>query len=137
MWQGNLGDIAWLLSHAFGFPLLPTPQAHAFDEREDMPYVLVRSGERYLIFTLYEDPIRSFELPLPHPLHSRRAERHQYLRPTAFTENQVQRSMFIREHKMSRRNRWREQQERGGQPHNNLLDTDAIQHYCGMCRLFP
>ncbi|KAJ7748074.1 hypothetical protein B0H16DRAFT_911000 [Mycena metata] len=129
MWQGNLGDTAWFLSHAFGFPLPPIPQAHAFDDDEDKPYVLLRSGERHLLFTLYLDPIRSFELPLPRPLHSRMAERHQYLRPTAFTEILVQRSMFNREHKMSRRNRWREQQERGGQPHNNLLDTDKINYY--------
>ncbi|KAJ7718923.1 hypothetical protein B0H16DRAFT_1608047 [Mycena metata] len=112
MWQGNLGDNAWLLSHGFGFLLPPIPQAHAFNEDEDKPYVLL-----------------PFQLPLPRPLHSRMAERHQYLRPTAFTEILVQNSMFGREHKMRRRNRWQEQQARGGQPHENLLDTDTIQHY--------
>ncbi|KAJ7038950.1 hypothetical protein C8F04DRAFT_1392752 [Mycena alexandri] len=131
MWQGNLGDTAWLLSHAFGFPLLPIPQAHAYDDEADMPYVLVRSGERHLLLTHYRNPIQSFPLPLPRPLHSRLAERHQYLRPTAYTEILVQRSMFAADHRTSCRNRWREQQERGGRPHKNLLDTQTItQKYC-------
>ncbi|KAJ7161072.1 hypothetical protein C8R46DRAFT_1194422 [Mycena filopes] len=131
MWQGNLGDTAWILTHAYGFPTLPIPQAHAFDQDTDENHVIVRSGDRYLLFTTGAVPIGSFELPLPRLLHSRGAERHKFLRPTAFTEVDVHRRMFCRDFEASRRNRWAEQRDRGGRPHKNLLDTEGNNHeYC-------
>ncbi|KAJ7038935.1 hypothetical protein C8F04DRAFT_331720 [Mycena alexandri] len=132
MWQGNLGDNAWLLTHAFGFPVLPIPQAHVHDNDVDETYIILRSGDRYLLFTqAFGKPIRSFELPIPRPLRSGLAAPHQYLRPTAHTECMVNHAMFCRDHTATRRNRWLEQQERGGRPHKNLVDTHTIdQHFC-------
>ncbi|KAJ7108053.1 hypothetical protein C8R43DRAFT_1162615 [Mycena crocata] len=39
MWQGNIGDTAWLLDRAFGFPGTIIPQAHAVDPHSEDTYV--------------------------------------------------------------------------------------------------
>ncbi|KAJ7703914.1 hypothetical protein B0H17DRAFT_39004 [Mycena rosella] len=123
-WQGVLGDYAWLLEHAHGFPASPVPQAHADDSNTDETYVLVRSGNRYLTRGTW---VRSFPLgPLPTPLGMIFGQEQPCLRPTAYTEASIYDAMWYREYRTTGgRNRWVEQQERGGRPHENLVDIAA------------
>ncbi|KAJ6492781.1 hypothetical protein C8R47DRAFT_422000 [Mycena vitilis] len=128
-WQGNLGDNAWCLNHAFGFPILPIPQAHAlYRDDDDTIYVIVRSGNRYLAWNQdFAGHLRSFETPLPQPLHSDSGQLQPYMRPTAFTEVLLQETLFRQEYYESGgRNRWIEHEERGGHPHKNLVDTISL-----------
>ncbi|KAJ6578629.1 hypothetical protein DFH09DRAFT_1276133 [Mycena vulgaris] len=130
MWQGALGDNAWLLDHAHGFPAPPIPQAHAEDGETDQNCVLLRSGNRYLANGY---PLRSFalgQLPGTHGLGLYAAEQ-PCLRPTAYTDASIFHRMWYQEYRGNGgRNRWIEQQERGGgRPHGNLVDTLTAGRY--------
>ncbi|KAJ6578650.1 hypothetical protein DFH09DRAFT_1310634 [Mycena vulgaris] len=128
MWQGALGDKAWLLDHAHGFPSPPIPQAHAEDWGTDQIYVLLRSGNRYLANGY---PLRSFSLgQFPAPLGIGFSEEQPCLMPTAYTDPNIFHTMWYQEYRGNGgQNRWIEQQERGGRPHENLVDTLTAGRY--------
>ncbi|KAJ7108070.1 hypothetical protein C8R43DRAFT_1243587 [Mycena crocata] len=124
-WQGNLGDTAWLLHHAYGFPGTVIPQAHTEGWDADNAYVLLRTGNRYLLFNQkFGEPLGSFPLTLAHPPSVRYAEHQPCLRPTAYTEMLINQRLFAEEFQgRGGRNRWVEQQGRGGRPHKNLVNV--------------
>ncbi|KAJ7108058.1 hypothetical protein C8R43DRAFT_1044313 [Mycena crocata] len=128
--QGNLGDTAWLLDHAYGFPAI-VPQAYATEPYTGDVEIIIRSGRRYLVYTKdATSSVRSCQSgPLPphfRPSHAE-GDPQSCLRPTAYTVRDVHLGMFVEEfHSQAGRNRWAEQQERGGRPHKNLLDTSPV-----------
>ncbi|KAJ7447308.1 hypothetical protein B0H11DRAFT_2248371 [Mycena galericulata] len=131
-WQGERGDTAWLLQHAYGFPTSFIPQAFARDTDFDDLHVLVRTGNCYLVFNHgdSEDVVQSF--PLDHLLGNLdpnriHGSRQRCICPTAYTIRDVHVGMFSTEfHRRKGRNRWIEQQQRGGRPHNNLVNTLSV-----------
>ncbi|KAJ6492777.1 hypothetical protein C8R47DRAFT_1119741 [Mycena vitilis] len=132
LWQGNPGDIAWVIENAYGFPTSIVPQAYGHPSYSDDVDVLFRSGHRYLVYAINEvDCLRGFPLPLPPQTVFRPGSRYGQIqppiRPTAYTVCDVHKFMFRDEfHYNEGRNRWRELSERGGRPHKNLLDTASV-----------
>ncbi|KAJ7092389.1 hypothetical protein B0H15DRAFT_799543 [Mycena belliarum] len=91
-WQHNQGDFAWLMDHAYGFPVRIVPQAFAADIASSDIAVLLRAGNRYLVHTIDSTgphPVGSFPLgPLPAGLQPGRThaiEQQPCLRPPVFT----------------------------------------------------
>ncbi|KAJ7613757.1 hypothetical protein DFH06DRAFT_1369375 [Mycena polygramma] len=108
LWQGNPGDIAWVIENTYGFPTSIVPQAYGHPPYNDDVDVLFRSGHRYLVYAINEvDRLKSFPLPLPPQTVFRPGSRDEF-------------------HYNEGKNRWRELSERGGRPHKNLLDTASV-----------
>lgn len=127
-WQGILGDLAWRVEHAYGFPGHIIPQAYMYDEYCDSQRLLFRLGNRYFVYSADAEPderLRSW--PVFPSARNRfflpsEAELESYTRGSALTDSDMYKSMFMGELQETEwRNRWIEQAERGGQPHQNLL----------------
>ncbi|KAF7307573.1 F-box domain-containing protein [Mycena indigotica] len=115
-WIGHSGDFAWSIEHEYGFPGEALPQAYTPREHSaDTPCTLFRIGNRYLV----EDEdgfIRSWPNNVDHGFVVHAADIEEPIRPTTETEDSVFWKSFRldwQSHK-PRRNRWAEQQERGG-----------------------
>ncbi|KAJ7161171.1 hypothetical protein C8R46DRAFT_1194480 [Mycena filopes] len=87
---GLVGDTAWLLRHAFRFPGRATPQVHGMYHAEDDEHVILRVGERHLLYSHTSDPsmaLRSF--PLAAFSLTGTAEHQPCVQPTAYTVARV------------------------------------------------
>ncbi|KAF8177079.1 hypothetical protein K438DRAFT_1939150 [Mycena galopus ATCC 62051] len=139
-WQGIPTDAAWVLEHAYGFPGPVIPQAHMEEDLFGLQRLLFRVGTRYLVFTINADPhdeLKSYPvLPsIPNRFFDiREAQPELYTRRPAINEGHMYKGMLRREMRplygsepgATRRNRWIEQAERGGRPHENLLFMPPI-----------
>ncbi|KAJ6492803.1 hypothetical protein C8R47DRAFT_1012885 [Mycena vitilis] len=133
-WQGNRGDIAWLIENAYGFPTSIIPQAYGEPSWSADVDILFRSGGRYFIYTNNEfKSLKSFPMgPLPPPVDLlpgyNNGDHQPCMRPTAYTVANMYATLLTGEfHFDGGRNRWRELSERGGAPHRNLLDTSLVE----------
>jgi hypothetical protein len=125
-WQGVLCDFAWIVEHAYGFPGRIIPQAYMFDDDYHCQNLLFRLGNRYLVHNTDSDQrLRSWPV---FPSNRNRyfdivlAQFESYTCLPAITEARMYTHMIWNEmNAKSRRNRWIEQAERGGRPHENLL----------------
>lgn len=126
LWQGNIGDHAWLVEHAFGY--LGQPKLIAFNQR--WPEILFEIGGLYFIMdhgndymlisfrhgTLIEDIIdeESYRLRTV-------SQTTWQGRITAFMEREMFNYFWREENEVMGRNRYVEQKERGGRPPAILL----------------
>ncbi|KAJ7735990.1 hypothetical protein B0H16DRAFT_1575022 [Mycena metata] len=96
-WFGNQGDMRWLLVHAFHFPGTVSPQAYATPPEWDDTFLIVRSGNRYLISSTHSEkwPIRSLPLgPFPPDFNFRGTDYQPCMSPTAMTVAKVYDSLM-------------------------------------------
>ncbi|KAJ7161169.1 hypothetical protein C8R46DRAFT_1353790 [Mycena filopes] len=87
-WLGLTGDNAWLFRHAFHFPGPVTPQAHAKCPELHDGHVLLRAGQRRLLYSNTDDPseaVHSFPVGTGAPLALGSAQRQPCIQPTAYT----------------------------------------------------
>ncbi|KAJ7811564.1 hypothetical protein B0H14DRAFT_2606492 [Mycena olivaceomarginata] len=132
-WQGGLPDHVWTLEHAYGFPGRVIPQGYMNDDYHDLERVLFRVGNRYLVYCpkaeldkrLKSWPIfpsnrnQSFDFWFADP--------ESYTRRPAITEAKMYHTFRLELTNgedwsvIKGRNRWIEQAERCGRPHENLL----------------
>ncbi|KAJ6546354.1 hypothetical protein B0H10DRAFT_2131537 [Mycena sp. CBHHK59/15] len=111
LWQGNRGDLAWILNHIYGLPGTLVPQAHAKDPDTYVESVIFRLNNRYFLY--------STDQPLRKPL----AQIQRSLRPTLIAEVDNYQGMLTADyHHRGGRNRWAEHERRGGRPHKNLVN---------------
>ncbi|KAF7307571.1 F-box domain-containing protein [Mycena indigotica] len=112
-WCGHPGDLAWMMEHSYGFPGEVLPQAYTPRDEAYTPCTLFRIGDRYLA----EDSdgfIVSWSNAVDHGFHVPAAQVELPLCPTARTDDEVFTKSFVVEREDRKRNRWIEQQERGG-----------------------
>ncbi|KAJ7811556.1 hypothetical protein B0H14DRAFT_2859898 [Mycena olivaceomarginata] len=124
LWQGVPSDSSWILERAYGFPGLIILQAYMDEEYYYSQRLLFRLGDRYplhqlgscLIFPSVRN--RYFYVGGEQPK--------SYTCGPAITEGETYKVLRAREiSEAERRNRWIEQAERGGRPHENLLFTPS------------
>ncbi|KAF8155294.1 hypothetical protein K438DRAFT_1862551, partial [Mycena galopus ATCC 62051] len=141
-WQGIPTDAAWMLEHAYGLPGSVIPQAHMEEDFFSLSRLLLRVGTRYLVFTSNTDPhdqLKSYPIlpSIPNRFFDiREAQPELYTRRPAIKEGRLYKGILRREMSpcvlygsepgATRRNRWIEQAERGGRPHENLLFMPPI-----------
>lgn len=123
-WQGLPGDQAWLIEHAFGFLGQPKPLAY------DLWTVIFTAGGLYFLLDFSEpDYIRlncygadtKWGDIVDGSAHI--AQGFSPYRPGGYAQKCVYSCLFRQELMYEGRNRWIEQQERGGKPHPRLLIT--------------
>ncbi|KAF7307561.1 F-box domain-containing protein [Mycena indigotica] len=128
-WGEDPGRFGWSIDHEYGFPGEVLLQAYTPREYAgDTPCILFRVGNRYLV----EDGdgfIRSWPNNVDHGFIVEASDIEDPMHPTIETENSVFWKSFRMDWKTRtpRRNRWVEQQERGGCTDLNLhWQEDAV-----------